>query len=72
MSKKSVMPWRRAQSRRILPWIGGFGILGRGDVVDDGLDAVGVEHPVLAPGHQIHDGDGVVISWQKTASSRMT
>ena len=35
---------------------GGLGIFGRGDVVDDRFDAVGIENPVLAPADQVVDG----------------
>ena len=37
---------------------GGFGILGRRNVVDDHLDARRIEHPVFAALLKIHDGRG--------------
>ena len=37
---------------------GGFGILGRGHILDHGLDAVGIEHAVFASCHKVVDGDG--------------
>ena len=37
---------------------GGVRVLGRGHVIDDGLDPGGIEHPVLAEAHQVQDGGG--------------
>lgn len=36
---------------------GGFGILGGGDMVDNGLNLFGIENPIHPPGHQIGDGN---------------
>ena len=41
-----------------LPLGGGFGILGRGHMVDDRLDLVRVKDPVLSPGFQVQNGRG--------------
>ena len=56
MSKKSLMPWRRAQSRRTLPCSAVLESLAGRDVVDDRLDFCRIKHPVFAPGHEIGDG----------------